>query len=117
MSASLPKEERLSGKTAIARLLSEGRWGRCGHLRYCILQRGEEGPKRILVAVPKKLFKRAVRRNLLKRRIREAYRTQKGLLETGGVDIMFSYCSEEIAGYDEIKADVSRILTDNPLRK
>jgi ribonuclease P protein component len=36
-----------------------------------------EFPVQILISVPKKKFKRAVDRNLLKRRIREIYRTQK----------------------------------------
>lgn len=35
----------------------------------------------VLVYVPKRLFKYAADRNLLKRRIREAYRCNKGLLE------------------------------------
>ena len=34
-------------------------------------------PAAMAVSVPKRLFKRAVDRNLLKRRIREAYRLQK----------------------------------------
>lgn len=36
---------------------------------------------KVLVSVPKKLFKRAVHRNKLKRRIREAYRLRYGRLE------------------------------------
>jgi ribonuclease P protein component len=34
-------------------------------------------PVQVLISVPKKRFKRAVDRNLLKRRIREIYRLQK----------------------------------------
>lgn len=113
MTASLPKEERLSGKTTVARLLSEGRWGHCGHIRYCILKRDGDAPNRILVTVPKKIFKRAVRRNLLKRRMREAYRTQKYLLPPKGTDIMFAYSSESIATYDELREDIAGILRKN----
>jgi len=37
-------------------------------------------PARMAVSVPKKHFKRAVKRNLIKRRIRESYRKQKHTL-------------------------------------
>lgn len=63
-------------------------------------------PGRILISVPKRFFKRAVRRNLLKRRIREAYRVQK----VAGVDILFQYASAELADFEAIKADVTAIL-------
>ena len=48
-----------------------------------------------MVSVPKKLFKRAVKRNLLKRRIRESYRLQKDL-PGKPVDILFIYTSPEV---------------------
>ena len=64
-------------------------------------------PGRILVSVPKRFFKRAVKRNLLKRRIREAYRVRK----IAGVDVMFQYNSAELAPFAAISADVAAILS------
>ena len=67
---------------------------------------GSERPGRILISVPKRFFKRAVKRNLLKRRIREAYRVRK----LAGVDILFQYNSAEIADFAVISAEVAAIL-------
>ena len=80
MTATLSKSERLCGKKAIAGLMEHGKGGVTGCLRYKFLKAGEADVSRILVSVPKRYFKRAVKRNLLKRRIRESYRLQKDLL-------------------------------------
>lgn len=106
----LPKSERLSGKTAVSNLVSKGRRNSLNLLKYCVLPT-ETGICRIMVSVPKRHFKRAVRRNLLKRRIREAYRTQKSLLEGHSFDILFFYNSTEIADSAAIAAEVRDILT------
>lgn len=111
----LAKSERICGKKSIEALLAGGRWGNAGVIKYCWRRRelGDEaldGP-RMMVSVSKRFFKRAVRRNLLKRRIREAYRLQKSLLGAAGVDIMFVYNSKEILGFDAIFASVGQILT------
>ena len=119
MGATLSKEERLCGKTAISSLVAEGRWGSVLHLRYCYRARREaeptdsaQAPVRIMVSVPKKFFKRAVKRNLLKRRIREAYRLNKSLLQPErGVDVLFSYSSKEIADFETIQNEVKTILS------
>ena len=63
-----------------------------------------------MVSVPKKLFKRAVKRNLLKRRMREAYRLQKELLGTPGHDILFVYNSGEILPSAVIREEVASLL-------
>ena len=49
---------------------------------YCMKEREEgEASVRILVSVPKKCFKRAVKRNRVKRQVREAYRKNKTLID------------------------------------
>ena len=107
----LSKAERLSSKKDISRLIGNGRWGVCDAVKYCCLSPNGLDFNRIMVSVPKKHFKRAVKRNLLKRRLREAYRTQKSLCREGdGVDIMFQYDSPEILPYASIRDIVAKIL-------
>lgn len=110
MAATLCKEERLSGKTAINSLLSKGEWGYTGHLKFCVLKENGKEINRVMVSVPKKNFKRAVKRNLLKRRLREAYRTQKDTAATTGNDILLFYNATEVVEYPVIKEEVATIL-------
>ena len=110
-SHTLPKEERLCGKTTVSALISDGKWGTTAHLRYCWAAGRDGGVNRLMVAVPKKFFKRAVRRNLIKRRLREAYRLQKELLPGTGIDLMLSYSHPEVADYATLFAEVTDILT------
>jgi len=109
MAATLPKEERLSGRTAISTLMSKGKWEHSAHLRCCYSSANGLEFSRLMVSVPKKYFKRAVKRNLLKRRLREAYRLQKELLP-GGYDVLFSYNSPEVADFSVISGEVGSLL-------
>ena len=108
----LPKSERLHGKKCIERLLAEGKYGSMGPLRYRYLTGNGEDKCRILVSVPKKFFKRAVKRNLLKRRIRESWRHLKHQMPNDrGTDILFMYATKEILTYQEIYSHIERIIS------
>ena len=107
----LPKSERLCGKTAISKLLAKGKHGSVPGLRYLCLHGTDAEVNRMMVSVPKKSFKRAVKRNLLKRRIRESWRKQKHMLTVDGkLDILFMYAVKDILSYDEIYAAVGQII-------
>lgn len=111
MTQTLPKTERLSGKTAVGTLMKKGRWGVSGCLKYCVLSPGGSDVDRVMVSVSKRIFKRAVRRNLLKRRMRESYRTQKDQLgQAGPLDLLLVYNSKEILDYQVIRQDVAAVL-------
>lgn len=107
-----PKSEKLCGKTTIASLMEGGKWGSSAHLRYCWLKRDSEEaqPNRLVISVPKKYFKRAVKRNLLKRRVREAYRLNKGTLCPSNIDMLLVWTSAEVAEFSVIAEEVTSIL-------
>lgn len=102
-----PKAEKIASPLQVAQLSKTGRWTSGRVLKAC-WKKVEPGCGRMAVAVPKRLFKRAVMRNLLKRRIREAYRLLKG--EAPSADILFVYTSGVAASFDEIREDVMLLL-------
>ncbi len=75
----LSKEERLSWKRYIDLLFQEGQSFIAFPLRVIFLSADQQMPARasILVSVPKRKFKRAVKRNRIKRQVRETYRLRK----------------------------------------
>ena len=103
------KEERICGEKSVSHLLAKGHYGAGGSFRFCFTG-NDKGFARIMISVPKKMFKRAVKRNLMKRRIREAYRHQKDLVKDTPVDILLIYNSKELIPYSDVFTQVGNIL-------
>lgn len=114
----LSKEERLSWKRYIDLLFAEGQSFVAFPLRVIYLSLEEEMPARasFLVSVPKKKFKRAVKRNLIKRQVREAYRVRKydllDPLEAKGkrMLIAFLYIDKEVHPFSKMEKAMDKAI-------
>ena len=76
-----------------------------------------DNTNQIVVSISKKIFKRAVDRNLIKRRTKEAYRIHKyGIVDLENQEekiqfkILFVYIAKEILTYQQIEKSLVQIL-------
>ena len=136
---SLPQSERINSKKQIDRLFRGGgsKAMTASPLRvvYMAEERGENdgdpvaqpdeqpAPKKepmaqMMVSVPKRFFKRAVKRNRIKRQVREAYRLNKHLLDDSlarrgdkTVSMCFIWTADRLLTTDEVEERMKRLLT------
>ncbi|MCD8285322.1 MAG: ribonuclease P protein component [Prevotellaceae bacterium] len=110
------KAERLCGRKRIDRLFSSGNRSLAAYpLRAVyILEEREGAPVEVLISVPKRLLKRAVDRNRVKRLVREAYRLNKGLLLPSLGDrriaLAFLWISNQMADFQRVETKVKNLL-------
>ena len=112
----LCKGERLCGERVISNLFEHGSSFFLSPFKVFWMKIPETGnfPSRFAVSVPKRRLKRAVKRNLIKRRIREAYRINKQILNaavaSGQVHLIVIYTSDDLLPYANLDIAIKKIL-------
>lgn len=117
-SLSLKKNEKLCREKVIDQLFADGRSFTFFPLRvqFLITALPAPVPLQALFTVPKRRVKQAVKRNLLKRRMREAYRLNKSLLlpvlsrNDLQLAVAFIYIADDEAGFDSIQQAMVKAL-------
>lgn len=94
-----PKEERLTRKKVIEDLFQHGSSFSSFPLKVIFAPLDDHSSKKnqVLISVPVRTFKKATDRNTLKRRIREGYRLNKGVVTTSTpYSLAYIYIAKEI---------------------
>jgi ribonuclease P protein component len=105
------KEDRLTKQKIIQQLFQEGIQLSNYPFKCCILriEKSLTEKVQVMISVPKRQFRKAADRNLIKRRIRESYRLNKNILDDTEhkpemqFAIAFVYTANVIYDYDFIQ--------------
>ncbi|MEM9896887.1 MAG: ribonuclease P protein component [Bacteroidota bacterium] len=110
-----PKGEKLTGKKKIEEFFKHSSSFYLEAIQVRYLSKIDSEVHQVLISVPKRKFKRAVDRNLIKRRIREAYRHHKYLLEEKHIPFLhlaFIYLASEILSFKEIEQQIIQAISN-----
>ncbi len=116
----LPKSQRIYLKKAVQTLFEEGKGFSLYPFRIVVhlydAENQEVAIPRILVSVSKKRFHHAVKRNRVKRLIRESWRKNKAelmklcLQNNKTLDVAFVYNATVILKYNEIEEKMKKVV-------
>ena len=114
-----PKKQKLCGEKVIERLFANGK--SISEKPFRAIWNFEKNNDQVfvksLIVVPKKRLKLAVDRNVVKRRIKEAYRLQKKKLEcflestNQQLNLAIIYQEEEILDYKTLEEKINLLLS------
>ena len=111
------KEERLCSKRLIDNLFRDGSSFLIHPYRVVFMRTEEASAVQVMLSVPKRRFRRAVHRNLLKRRMRECYRLQKNKLlypafegKPYGLVIAIQYVSNKPLDFSVLRDRMAAVL-------
>jgi len=115
------KNERLHHKKIIEELFKNGSSNFLYPflIKYLPTERKDPEYHQVLISVPKKYFKKAVTRNLIKRRIREVYRTNKDFIYPAEVkyDLAIIYTGKQVMTFTQVKSKLIKVLKRLPFNK
>src|SRR5262252_7355498 len=113
--ARLPRAERLRSRGEFERLFRRG--ARVESPAFVLLWHREPGPRAVGFAVGRRLGGSVVR-NRARRRLREAYRRQRGLVPTEGIRLCFIARQAALSSpFDELVLAVGSALTETGRRR
>ena len=115
---SLCREERLRGEKAISHLFNSGNTFFQSPYKVFWIKVDESAgsfPVRFAVSVSKRRFKHAVKRNLLKRRTREVFRTNKQIfhdtvIDGGQIHMIVIYSSDILLPLTDLDSAMKKTL-------
>ncbi len=111
-----PKKERLSEQKRIESLFSKGKAFLCYPFSVRYTKAEGKGNISVLIVCSKRYQRKAVNRNYIKRRMREAFRLNNQFLKSYikenniYLDFSLSYISKEIFNYQQIEDKIKEIL-------
>lgn len=115
MRYTFPRQEKLKSKKLIEKLFDEGSSVTSYPIKLIYLPAAFplEVSTQAGVTVPKKNFKSAVKRNRIKRLMRESYRLNKGVVfnnSEGSFAFLFLYLGKELPEFHQVEASMKAVL-------
>lgn len=118
--STLHKEERIYSKKLIDALFQGGRSRSISAfpLRVVYMEIETDNPDhpdrpqtQMLISVPKRCFKRAVKRNRVKRQVREAYRRNKQIVCNHRIAMAFIWLDDQLHPTEKVESRVVKLLS------